>query len=262
MSVETMPDNKQEKTVAFFSRWAKTYEGGPLDRWFFTVHREVIRSVDPKPTDTILDVACGTGRALRAMAPAANAGRLVGVDLSDQMIEQAAAKAGGIPNLEFQVAGADQLPFDDETFDHVTVMNAFHHFSDQPGALREMIRVLKKGGTVHIADITGHVLHFPVAGHKVWNLIERTYTPQVNAYSRRGFRKLFQEAGLGEIRQLPASQAHRRCGRYWLWASGAQLIGGFFWPVLFATGAVTGAIGAAISFPFLSKTITTGRKID
>ncbi len=260
MSVGTRPDRKQQKTIAFFSRWAKTYEGGPLDGWFSTVYREAIRSVDPRPTDNILDVACGTGKALRAMAATSDRGRLAGVDLSDKMIEEAVAKADGIPNLEFQVADANQLPFDDETFDHVTVMNAFHHFPDQRKAVQEMVRVLKKGGTIHIADITGHVLPFPLVGHKVWNWIEGLYAPQVNSLSRSGFRTLFQEAGLEDIRQLPASQAYHRCGRYWLWAAAALLMGGYYWPPLFAIGAAAGLFGAVVSFPYLSKTITTGRK--
>ena len=57
-----------------------------------------------------------------------------------------------------------------------------------------MVRVLKKGGRLYIADITGHVLPFPIVGNKVWNLIEYPLTPQVNALSRSGFRRLFQEA--------------------------------------------------------------------
>lgn len=255
-----MSNGKQEKTVAYFSRWAKTYDDGPLRRWFTTVHREVIRAVDPKPADSILDVACGTGKALRAMAALAPSGRLAGVDLSENMVQQARQLASDVPNLEFHVAGADCLPFEDETFDHVTTMNAFHHFPDQLKALREMVRVLKKGGRVYIADITGHVLPFPIAGHKVWNLMERPLTPQVSALSRAGFRKLFQEAGLENVTQLAASQVYRDCGRYWVGAGALQLIGGAFWLPLLATGALTGLIGAGISFPALSKTITTGQK--
>jgi len=255
-----MSGDKQEKTVAYFSRWAKTYDEGPLKRWFTTVHREVIRAVDPQAADNILDVACGTGKALRSMAALAPSGRLAGLDMSEKMIEQARSLASDIPNLEFHVGSADCLPFEEGTFDHVTAMNAFHHFPDQMKALQEMVRVLKPGGHVYIADITGHVLPFPIAGNKVWNLIETPLTPQVNALSRSGFRKLFQDAGLENITQLPASQAYHRCGRYWIWAGGLQILVGFAWPLLLACGAATGAIGAAISFPYLSKTITTGKK--
>jgi ubiquinone/menaquinone biosynthesis C-methylase UbiE len=256
-----MTDGKQEKTVAYFSRWAKTYDEGPLKRWFTTVHREVIRAVDPQPTDNILDVACGTGKALRAMAALATSGRLAGLDMSEKMIEEARSIASGIANLEFHVGSADCLPFEDETFDHVTTMNAFHHFPDQKKSLQEMVRVLKKGGRVYIADITGHVLPFPIAGNKVWNLIEYPLTPQVNALSRSGFRQLFQEAGLENIQQLPASQAYHRGGRYWIAAGVIQILGGLHWPWLLASGALTGLIGAGISFPYLSKTITTGQKM-
>jgi ubiquinone/menaquinone biosynthesis C-methylase UbiE len=255
-----MTDGKQEKTVAYFSRWAKTYDEGPMKRWFTTVHREVIAAVDPRPTDSILDVACGTGRALRAMAAVATSGRLAGLDMSPKMIEEARSIASGIANLEFHVGSAHCLPFEDETFDHVTVMNAFHHFPDQTKALQETIRVLKKGGHAYIADITGHVLPFPIAGNKVWNLIEMPLTPQVNALSRGDFRRLFRDAGLENITQLPASRAYHRCGRYLLGASAVQIVAGFFSLWLLAGGVATGLIGAGISFPYLSKTITIGQK--
>ena len=142
----SMTDGKQEKTVAYFSRWAKTYDEGPLQRWFTTVHREVIRAVDPQPTDNILDVACGTGKALRAMAALATSGRLAGLDMSEKMIEEARSHRQRHLESRIPVGSADCLPFEDETFDHVTTMNAFHHFPDQRKSVQEMVRVLEKGG--------------------------------------------------------------------------------------------------------------------
>jgi ubiquinone/menaquinone biosynthesis C-methylase UbiE len=255
-----MADQKQEKTVEYFSRWAKTYEKGPMVGFFATVHDEIIRVIDPKPADNILDVACGTGRALRAMSTAANAGRLAGVDMSDKMIEEAKDKARDIPNLEYHVASAELLPFTDGTFDHVTVMNAFHHFPNQKKALQEIVRVLRPGGHVYIADVTGHILPFPIKGNKVWNLIETPLTPQVNALSRGEFRSLYNEVGLVDVRQVPASRAHHRCGRYLLWGGAAQLMAAVWCPWLLASGIPTVMVGAGVSFPYLAKTITIGKK--
>ncbi len=252
---------KQEKTVSFFSGWAHTYENGLSDRWFKTVHAEVLRVIGPKSDDSILDIGCGTGRALRELAAVVKTGRLAGIDISDKMIEEAAVKAKGIRNLELHVGFADSLPFDSESFDYVTSMNAFHHFPDQRKALEEMVRVLKKGGSIYVADMTGHVLPFPILGNKVWNLLESPFAPQVNALSKREFRALFQDVGLRDVRQLPASRGYHESGRYWLYAGGAQLIlGGLIHPALIASGVAAGLIGAAASFPYLSKTITTGRK--
>lgn len=253
-------NTNQLKTVTFFSGWAKTYERGLADKWFKTVHEAVIRAMVPHPSSNILDIGCGTGRALREFAAIIDSGRLVGVDISDRMIEEAVHKAAGIRNLEFHVGSADHLPFDDESFDHVTSMNAFHHFPDQRKALKEMVRVLKKGGSVYVADITGHTLPFPIAGNKVWNMIEKPFAPQVNALSKRDFVKLFQDAGLCDVKQAPASLGYHKYGRYWLWAGAAQLSAGLFYPMLIATGAAVGLVGAAVSFPYLSKTITTGKK--
>jgi len=259
-SDKTSETEKQKKTVAFFSGWAGSYEKGLSERWFRSVHAEVIRVIDPKPTDSVLDVGCGTGRALRRLAAIVDSGRLAGVDLSEKMIEEAVDKAGGIDNLEYHVASADDLPFDHGTFDYVTSMNSFHHYPDQRKALGEMIRVLKNQGSVYIADMTGHILPCPIAGNKIWNMIERPFAPQVNALSRRDFRKLFQDAGLADVRQLPASQAFRRAGRYWLGAAALQFIAAVYYPVLIATGVLTGLMGVAISAPSFTKTITTGKK--
>lgn len=100
------------------------------------------------PQPAILDVATGTGIALfEALRrwPAARAA--AGVDISEGMLRQAQAKAlrAGIPAVFIQ-ASAEQLPFDDNTFDLVICSAAFHWFPNRLRAMREMARVLRPGG--------------------------------------------------------------------------------------------------------------------
>jgi demethylmenaquinone methyltransferase/2-methoxy-6-polyprenyl-1,4-benzoquinol methylase len=64
------------------------------------------------------------------------------------MLAQAQAKSG----LTLSQAHAETLPFGDDTFDRVLVVDALHHFCDQRQAVAELLRVLKKGGTLVIEE--------------------------------------------------------------------------------------------------------------
>ena len=103
-----------------------------------------------------LDVGCGTGTLLDAIARAARgsgAPRLAGVDLSSGMLAVARDKLGRRAALA--VADAAALPFPAARFDLALSSSAFHHWSEPLRALREMVRVLRPGGTVAITDWCG-----------------------------------------------------------------------------------------------------------
>jgi ubiquinone/menaquinone biosynthesis C-methylase UbiE len=89
-----------------------------------------------------LDVGCGTGNHLVVQHRAfGDAVELSGIDPSPAMLERARAK---LPELDLRRGAAEQLPFDTETFDHVTVNFAFHHFEDKLRALDEIGRVSRR----------------------------------------------------------------------------------------------------------------------
>lgn len=86
-----------------------------------------------------LDVACGTGQSTVAVAKICD--EVIGIDISPDMMSHAAKD----PKITYQVAKAEDLPFDDSSFDLVTAGLALHWF-DQPVFLKEAHRVLKPGG--------------------------------------------------------------------------------------------------------------------
>jgi ubiquinone/menaquinone biosynthesis C-methylase UbiE len=101
----------------------------------------------------LLDVACGPGVVTAALAP--TAASVVAFDATEEMLEKArsrCAKAGS-GNVEFKRGDAENLPFGDGQFDGVVTRLAVHHFTDPRRALREMFRVLRRGGTAVIVDI-------------------------------------------------------------------------------------------------------------
>ncbi|MGZ4155435.1 MAG: class I SAM-dependent methyltransferase, partial [Actinomycetota bacterium] len=95
-----------------------------------------------------LDIAAGTGEPGLSIARLAPKGRVVLTDLAAEMLDIAArrAQAQGIENIETTVCSADDLPFDDATFDSASVRFGYMFFPDVAKATAEFARVLKPGG--------------------------------------------------------------------------------------------------------------------
>jgi ubiquinone/menaquinone biosynthesis C-methylase UbiE len=105
--------------------------------------QEVLDLARPKPGDLALDVATGTGNTAFALAPYVR--RVIGLDVTREMLDQArritAEKA--VTNVDWVLGDVADLPFEGETFDLYTVRAAPHHFPDVDTFLREAFRVLK-----------------------------------------------------------------------------------------------------------------------
>jgi demethylmenaquinone methyltransferase / 2-methoxy-6-polyprenyl-1,4-benzoquinol methylase len=101
------------------------------------------------PGTRVLDACCGTGDL--ALADARAGGRVTGVDFSDEMLARARRKA---PDLDWVQADAASLPFDDASFEAVTVGFGVRNLEDLQGGLRELARVLVPGGRLGCLEIT------------------------------------------------------------------------------------------------------------
>jgi SAM-dependent methyltransferase len=110
----------------------------------------------PWPAERVVDVGSGTGMDAMVAANAVGAeGRVIGVDMTPEMIERAreGAEEAEISNVEFRVGFAEQLPVDDGWADVVISNGVINLVPDKLGAYQEIARVLKPGGRVQIADI-------------------------------------------------------------------------------------------------------------
>lgn len=106
-----------------------------------------------QPGDDVLDVGCGTGYLTRRVANAVvPGGHVIGVDPSRPVLDYARRTAP--PNCSFQLASGEALPQPDSSVDVVVSSLAIHHLppANRPIAIREMLRVLRPGGRLLIAD--------------------------------------------------------------------------------------------------------------
>lgn len=110
---------------------------------------EITKAVDPHPGERILDLAAGTGA---SSVPYARAGAEVTAgDISTGMLEVGRRKH---PEIDFVYADALDLPFDDASFDVVTITYGFRNVQEPQAALAEMLRVLKPGGRLLVAEFS------------------------------------------------------------------------------------------------------------
>src|SRR5947209_1525882 len=105
------------------------------------------------PEDTVLDVACGPGLVVCALAAVVR--HATGIDVTPAMIERARALAAekGLANVAWQVGDVLPLPYPDGAFSLVVSRFAFHHFAEPRAVLAEMKRVCAPGGRVALVDV-------------------------------------------------------------------------------------------------------------
>jgi ubiquinone/menaquinone biosynthesis C-methylase UbiE len=117
------------------------------------VYRRIVALSGARPGDRILDIGCNGGYLARLLAAAVTpGGQVAGIDPSPPAIAYATRRAPA--NATFTVGAAQDLNWPDKTFDVVTSTLAVHHIPepDRAAAFAEMIRVLRPGGTLLIAD--------------------------------------------------------------------------------------------------------------
>ena len=175
-----------------FNEWARAGRGAGMEKGHRPVGVQAIESMSIAADARVLDVGCGSGWATRLMAGKATSGRVVGIDIADEMVKLARETSTSFTNLEFQVASAERLPFSDGEFTHAFSMESLYYYADMLAALREIKRVLKPGGIfVTIVD-----LYQENAPSGQW--IEQLKVP-VQFLSIAEYRSLFEGAGFVKV---------------------------------------------------------------
>src|SRR6185436_7401327 len=112
----------------------------------------IIKALDIKSNDIVLDIASGTGEPAFSIAAIAKNGQVYATDLSEEMltIARTYADARGVNNIAFKVADVSNLPFKNNFFDKISCRMGFMFFPDMQLAANEMFRVCRDGGKVAI----------------------------------------------------------------------------------------------------------------
>ena len=156
---------KKEQVAKMFDNISENYDGlnrvisfGIDVKW----RKKVVAIVGKNNPKQILDIATGTGD-LAIMLAQTNPDKITGLDISAGMLEvgkQKIAKANLSDTIEMIVGDSENMPFEDNTFDAITVSFGVRNFANLDKGLTEIKRVLKPGGTFVVLE-TSNPTKFP-----------------------------------------------------------------------------------------------------
>ncbi len=137
-----------------FNEWARAGRGEGMEKGHRPVGEQAIARMNLPANARVLDVGCGSGWGSRLMAAIAFNGHVVGIDISDEMVDLARKSSLQFPNVSYKVASAESLPFRNDEFTHAFSMESLYYYSNMLAALREIHRVVSSGGTfVTVIDL-------------------------------------------------------------------------------------------------------------
>ena len=112
-----------------------------------------LRALNPRPAERVLDIGSGPGLLAHDIAASVGAeGAVVGVDLSEAMLEMSRSRCQALPWARFEHGDATALRFDAQSFDAAVCTQVYEYVEDVPSALAQLYRVLRPGGRVVIID--------------------------------------------------------------------------------------------------------------
>ncbi|SRR5579871_121961 len=189
-----MVDDAKASVRSQFARQAAWYTVSAVHRRSAGLNA-LLRLAAPGPADRAVDVATGTGFTAFALAP--HCARVLAVDMTPGMLEEARKlrKARGLGNVAFCLGDAESLPLRSASADLVTCRHAAHHFPHLPAALAEMARIVRTGGRVVLDDTCAPEDRVLAALMDDW---ERRRDPShVASYPPTRLREMFERCGLG-----------------------------------------------------------------
>ena len=146
MAEATQHDQLREE----FNRWAEAGRGEGMEQDHLPIVLPVLDRMRLQPDDNVLDVGCGAGWLSSLLAEQVPEGRVVGIDVSDEMIRHARRRNARLENVISVVGEAEQIPWDADFFTHAISVESAYYWPNPARAAAELFRILREGGSAWI----------------------------------------------------------------------------------------------------------------
>jgi SAM-dependent methyltransferase len=145
-----MTDSNAQSLREEFNRWAEAGRADGMEKDHLPIALPVLEKMHLEATDNVLDVGCGSGWLSRLVAARVPEGRVVGMDVSDEMIRLARRRSRAQDNLLYIAGEAAEIPWEPNFFRHAISVESAYYWPDPAAGVREIFRVLRPGGEAWI----------------------------------------------------------------------------------------------------------------
>jgi len=141
-----MTESNTQNLREEFNRWAEAGRGEGMEQDHLPITLPVLEKMRLVSTDNVLDVGCGSGWLSRRIAEKVQDGRVVGMDVSDQMVRVARGTSAGHENVLYVTGEAGEIPWEANFFTQAISVESAYYWPDPRAGLKEICRVLRPGG--------------------------------------------------------------------------------------------------------------------
>jgi ubiquinone/menaquinone biosynthesis C-methylase UbiE len=203
----------QSRAAFAYNAAADFYDASPLSFWNY-FGRRTIELLSLPIGSRVLDVCCGAGAsALPAAQVVGQAGKVIGIDLSEKLLELARTKATGLTNIEFELGDMLALRFSNESFDAVVCVFGIFFVPDMHMGVRELWRCVRPGG--QLAVTTWGPNFFEPANSAFWRSIKevrpdlhKSFNPWDRINNQASLKAILKEGGVESPKIIAENRSH------------------------------------------------------
>jgi len=175
-----------------FNKWAESGRGDGMEQDHLPITLPVLEKLRIAGSENILEVGCGAGWLSRRLANLAPQGRVVGMDISDEMIRVARRTGAESENLLFVTGEVGEIPWEPNFFHHAISVESAYYWPEPAAGIQEMFRVLRPGGAAWV--LINYYRDNPHCHQWGPLLAVRTHLLLAEEW-----KEMFRDAGFGEV---------------------------------------------------------------